>query len=155
MGTRSLTFVYDDEKSKPILCMYRQFDGYPSGHGQELVNFLAPFTVVNGYGMDMKAGTHANGMGCLAAQLIAHFKTEIGGFYIEPADTPEDGMGAEYAYHVYPDRLVVRDSVYDRVSTKSTPRTIFDQPRSALTVTKKTTKIIDLEKVINKEFPNE
>ena len=38
MGTRSLTFVYEDKT--PILNMYRQFDGYPSGHGQELADFL-------------------------------------------------------------------------------------------------------------------
>ena len=31
MGTRSLTYVYENEA--PIICMYRQFDGYPSGHG--------------------------------------------------------------------------------------------------------------------------
>ena len=34
MGTRSLTFVYEGDK--PFVNMYRQFDGYPSGHGQEL-----------------------------------------------------------------------------------------------------------------------
>ena len=41
MGTRSLTFVYDGEQ--PIINMYRQFDGYPSGHGQELAEFLNSF----------------------------------------------------------------------------------------------------------------
>ena len=41
MGTRSLTFVYEGEK--PIVNMYRQFDGYPSGHGAELAEFLNSF----------------------------------------------------------------------------------------------------------------
>ena len=41
MGTRSLTFVYNDNK-KPIINLYRQYDGYPSGHGAELAEFLAP-----------------------------------------------------------------------------------------------------------------
>ena len=33
MGTRSLTFVYDEYGEK-IINMYRQYDGYPSGHGR-------------------------------------------------------------------------------------------------------------------------
>jgi len=46
MGTRSLTYVYEGET--PIMCMYRQFDGYLEGHGQELANFLNELTVGNG-----------------------------------------------------------------------------------------------------------
>jgi hypothetical protein len=38
MGTRSLTFVYDGDE--PMINMYRQFDGYPSGHGSELADFF-------------------------------------------------------------------------------------------------------------------
>ena len=35
MGTRSLTYVYDDYSvNTPIMCMYRQHDGYPTGHGE-------------------------------------------------------------------------------------------------------------------------
>ena len=43
MGTRALTFVYDSYKEelgeivyRPIINLYRQYDGYPSGHGVEL-----------------------------------------------------------------------------------------------------------------------
>lgn len=50
MGTRSLTFVYDEDGEK-IVNMYRQMDGYPSGHGLELAEFLEPITMVNGIGM--------------------------------------------------------------------------------------------------------
>jgi hypothetical protein len=98
MGTRSLTFVYDGET--PIINMYRQYDGYPTGHGAELAEFLTPFTLVNGLGMndDRKI---ANGMGCLAAQLIAHFKQTPGGFYIHPVTDTE--CGQDYEYHVYQD----------------------------------------------------
>ena len=46
MGTRSLTYVYDGQT--PIMCMYRQYDGYLSGHGQELANFLNELTLGNG-----------------------------------------------------------------------------------------------------------
>ena len=47
MGTRSLTYVYDND-DVPVVCMYRQFDGYPTGHGSELAHFLVPFKIVNG-----------------------------------------------------------------------------------------------------------
>ena len=46
MGTRSLTYVYDVKT--PVVCMYRQYDGYPSGHGQELAEFLFDGKLVNG-----------------------------------------------------------------------------------------------------------
>lgn len=108
MGTRSLTYVYDDGETKPFLCMYRQFDGYPSGHGLDLAKFLAPIVMRNGYQMDDKAGTHANGMGCLAAQLVANLKTDIGGIYLYPAETTDAGQ--EYEYHIYTDRVIVQDA---------------------------------------------
>ena len=80
MGTRSNTVVING--GVKLLNLYRQFDGYPSGHGAELAAFLAPITMVNGLGPNSDA-VLANGMGCLAAQLVAHFKTAPGGFYIE------------------------------------------------------------------------
>ena len=103
MGTRSLTFIYD-ENDTPILNMYRQFDGYPSGHGAELAEFLAGLKLVNGFGNNGKG--LANGMGCLAAQMIAHFKDGVGGFYIH--SVLETDLGQDYEYHVYEDRVEVR-----------------------------------------------
>lgn len=108
MGTRSLTFVYDDNKA--IINMYRQFDGYPSGHGQELAEFLGSFAAVtNGIRMGDTRKT-ANGMGCLAAQLVSNFKTEVGGFYLYPTSAKD--CGQEYEYHVYADKVVVKESAY-------------------------------------------
>ena len=109
MGTRSLTYFKTGHKAKDgrtMACFYRQYDGYPSGHGLELAEFLAPFTVVNGYSNGMEAGTHANGMGCLAAQAVAHFKKDIGGIYMQATDEPAD-CGQDYEYHVYPDHIQV------------------------------------------------
>jgi len=96
MGTRSLTFVYDEQDA--IINMYRQYDGYPSGHGAELAEFLAPFTMVNGIST-RESRKVANGMGCLAAQLVAHFKSEAGGFYLYPTSAVD--CGQDYEYHVY------------------------------------------------------
>ena len=99
MGTRSLTFVYEKygDKQLPIINMYRQMDGYPSGHGAELAEFLNGFGLVNGYKLDTPTKT-ANGMGCLAAQLVANFKKGIGQFYLEPAEARD--CGQDYEYHI-------------------------------------------------------
>ena len=105
MGTRSLTFVYDDKE--PMINMYRQFDGYPSGHGSELATFLNSFdAIVNGISVG-DTRRIANGMGCLAAQLIAYFKIDAGGFYMYPV-TAKD-CGQEYEYHVYENKVVVKN----------------------------------------------
>ena len=102
MGTRSLTFVYEESKGKEkpeaIINMYRQFDGYPSGHGQELAEFLSGGQVVNGLRFG-EEGKFFNGMGCLAAQLVANFKTESGNFYLYPVSAED--CGQDYEYHVY------------------------------------------------------
>ena len=103
MGTRSLTFVYDGDQ--PVLNLYRQFDGYPSGHGFELAEFLQGFEIVNGYG-EVKPKL-ANGMGCLAAQMIAHFKKSVGGFYIHPVTDTD--CWQDYEYHVFENRVVVKN----------------------------------------------
>lgn len=63
--------------------MYRHMDGYPSGHGKELGDFLAPITLVDGLN-NTQQKTVANGMEGLAAQLVARFKTRIGDIYLFP-----------------------------------------------------------------------
>ena len=95
MGTRALTFVYDG--STPIVNMYRQYDGYPSGHGLELAQFLTRGRLVNG--LSGKEEVVFNGMGCLAAAMIANFKETPGGFYIHSVEETE--CGQDYEYHVY------------------------------------------------------
>lgn len=106
MGTRSTTRIYEVNgpatskaisKLKPLLTIYRQMDGYPSGMGADLAYFVKNMTVVNGFGMGDKAGTHANGAGCFAAQLVKYLKDGIGGIYIVPTDSPNE----EYNYDIY------------------------------------------------------
>ena len=105
MGTRCLTFVYDDDKA--VINMYRQFDGYPSGHGVELAEFLKEFdAVVNGLTFN-ETRKVANGMGCLAAQMVAHFKKSAGGFYIHPVSDTD--CWQDYEYHVYENKVVVQN----------------------------------------------
>lgn len=95
MGTRARVNVYD--RNEILVSIYRQYDGYPSGLGQEIAEFVSGKTLVNGIGADRDAV--ANGMGCLAAQLIAHLKKGAGNVYIR--DTSPESHGEEYVYTLY------------------------------------------------------
>lgn len=122
MGTRSLTTF--KSRGTEIVVMYRQFDGYPEGHGLELAEFLAGSVMVNGL-RDDNAKVH-NGMGCLAASVVAHFKTEPGGFYLYPAGTRD--RGEDYLYEVYGNKgdepcITVTEAYGDRPA-------LFDGPAS-------------------------
>lgn len=111
MGTRSLTFVYDGEDV--IINMYRQYDGYPTGHGAELAEFLASFeAITSGIRVGDKRKI-ANGMGCLAAQMVSHFKgDEAGQFYLYPASATD--CGQDYEYHVYQKNNELRVGITNR-----------------------------------------
>lgn len=99
MGTRSITRFFEAGCDIPFMSIYRQMDGYPSGHGVDLAK-LCNRTLVNGFTPIMMAATHANGMGCLAASVIAGLKTGIGGIYICAPD--ESARGVDYIYNVRP-----------------------------------------------------
>lgn len=107
MGTRSLTYMYDEHSPDPFVCMYQQYDGYPSCVGLELAKFLNERTLVNGISSDEERQV-ANGMGCLAAQMIVEFKSEPGGTYIYPPILGQD-CWQDYEYHIFPDRVAVMD----------------------------------------------
>ena len=98
MGTRSTTRVVCGNVT--LVVLYRQFDGYISGHGAELAAFLSTQRLTNGIPIREKPGegkVWSNGRGCLAAQLVAHFKTEPGGIYlVQPGDWEE----YNYTIHV-------------------------------------------------------
>lgn len=73
-------------------------DGYPSGHGKELKDFLTSIKMVNG--LSFNQTNVANGMECLAAQLIAELKTEAGSIYLYNPN--KDMSHYSYKYVVYP-----------------------------------------------------
>ena len=111
MGTRSLTRVIPRQKGlsydeghkhvdKSSINMYRQYYGYPQGHGLELAEFLSDFTIVNGLGADSYRGKIANGSSCLAAQLVQHFKDGPGNVYLEALD--DGDHWEEYIYTLFP-----------------------------------------------------
>lgn len=121
MGTRSLTHIYETEenqsfpspalaKLKPLLTIYRQMDGYPSGMGAELADYLAQFKVVNGFDLLNKTSKVANGAGCLAAQLVGFLKDgQTGGIYIYPSASKN--CGEDYVYKIF----VTTDKIFIQV----------------------------------------
>ena len=112
MGTRSLTRViprqeglsFNEGHEKVELAyvnMHRHLDGYPEGHGLDLAEFLKDIDIVNGVPLERsRMRFQANGSGCLAAQMVKHFKEGIGYIYLYPHDN-ESGW-EDYIYTVYP-----------------------------------------------------
>lgn len=95
MGTRSLTHV-KDESGATLVTIYRQYDGYPTGMGADLLAILRGRTVVNGYGVE--SDSVSNGMGCLAATIVKRLKDSTGNVYIYPPDSID--CGEEYVYTI-------------------------------------------------------
>ena len=76
--------------------IYNHYDGYPSGLGVTLANYLQDFKVVNGLGNDQELV--ANGMGCLAAQTVKYLKDGPGNIYLHK---PAKMDWEEYEYFVW------------------------------------------------------
>ena len=98
MGTRSLTIFNNEWDNEEIVVLYRQYDGYPTGHGRDLLSFLNNMNMVNGISNNEKRKI-ANGMGCLSAQVIAYLKEAPGDFYLHSAGTRD--IGEEFIYTLY------------------------------------------------------
>lgn len=79
---------------KPLVKLLKTADGYLSSAGVELANFTASARFVNGLTGDENV---FNGMGCFAAQLIAHLKTKAGLWYVADLDTD---YGDDYTYTI-------------------------------------------------------
>jgi hypothetical protein len=131
MGTRSTTLFinrYRDSKTNELkeqkVCkIYRQMDGYPDGHGLDLAKFLNTGVLVNGISFQHGEKRQFNGMGCLAASVVAELKTGPGGIYMIPITAG----GQEYNYKVIADETAEDKarSILIRVSN-SNNRKIFE-----------------------------
>jgi hypothetical protein len=102
MGTRATIHIAKREEGvsfseipeKKIVSIYNQYDGYPEGLGVTIASYLDNKTIVNGIGVDRN--TVFNGLGCLAASLIAELKEEAGNVYIDNPDCPHGWLDYEY-----------------------------------------------------------
>lgn len=103
MGTRSHTHIKAEGGAK-ICTIYRQMDGYPSGHGRDLFDHFGATQLINGISQGNNLFAFANGMDCFAAAVVASLKCvngmpRIGRIYLQaPTD---DDEGVDYAYTLY------------------------------------------------------
>lgn len=92
MGTRSLTYIYNQE-DMPLVCLYRQYDGFPSEHGRELAEALLE--------------SKNNGIECLAASVVEKLKHgDWGNTYLYPPFAEQD-CGQDYEYIIKDDIVMV------------------------------------------------
>jgi hypothetical protein len=125
MGTRSTYRIIEQYKNEDgsienndLVLIYRQYDGYPTGHPMETAEWLSTGTVVNGLGMAEERLVF-NGAGCLAAQLIAKFKDGPGGTYIHSLSSRGESW-EDYLYDIIiKEDRTIEYVCYDNNETKT------------------------------------
>ena len=97
-----VTFSEHPEVDKILTQIYHHYDGYPEYLGVELAEFLSDYRVVNGLGVEKyrdDGSKIANGLGCLAAQVVAELKGVPGNVYLQK---PSKEKGWEdYIYYIW------------------------------------------------------
>lgn len=120
MGTRSTLHIQDEDK-KTIVSVYRQYDGYPSGMGEDIRTALnnGQVELRNGFSGGDEVPKQFNGIQCLGAFLIGALKgvhkndegvttAQIGNIYLTDALDRQ-----EYNYFLFPQN----DTVHMRVES--------------------------------------
>ena len=85
---------FSEKPKKKLISIYNHYDGYPEGLGVWLADYFEDKKIVNGLG-DRNAPVF-NGLGCLAASLIAELKEDPGDIYIDDPDCPHGWIDYEY-----------------------------------------------------------
>ena len=108
MATRAMISIakreegvsFSIEPHKTIVDIYHHWDGYPEGLGVTLAYYLEEKRITNGLSSKDNEDLIFNGMGCLAASLIAYLKDGPGDVYIEPR---ESHGWIDYQYYIWGD----------------------------------------------------
>ena len=80
MATRAMISVakreegvsFSEKPNKTIVDIYHHWDGYPEGLGVTLASYLNDYHIVNGMGREND--NLFNGIGCMAASIVAELK---------------------------------------------------------------------------------
>jgi hypothetical protein len=118
MGTRSL--VHIKEGKKTIATIYRQYDGYPTGMGDDIKEILnnGMVNILNGFSLNHQVPKQFNGMGCLAAYLIGELKNKkIGNVYIYPTNSKD--VGEDFTYTISEDLGILNLKVVENYNNKT------------------------------------
>ena len=91
---------FSEKPNKTIVDIYHHYDGYPEGLGVTLASYLDGKAITNGLG-NRDDYDYFNGLGCLAASLVAELKDGPGNVYIEDKDRPHGWL--DYKYYVWGD----------------------------------------------------
>ena len=118
MGTRATIKIakreegvsFSEKPDKFIESIYQHYDGYPEGLGVTLASYLEDKKIVNGLGGNNE--DVFNGLGCLAASLIAELKYKPGNVYIEDPNNPHGWIDYEYYIWGY-DHKDIWISIFD------------------------------------------
>lgn len=107
MATRALINIVDRQEGRSFSKLlapsaihtqiYHHWDGYPERLGVKLANYLQGYDIRNGIPNDHQ-GPIANGIGCLAAQLVSYLKDEPGNVYLRP---PSNIDLEDYVYYIW------------------------------------------------------
>lgn len=97
MGTRSKTSFIEKigGKRQHLVSVYQQYDGYIEGVGHDIARYILSKEICNGIRLGRDTSKLANGFGCLIAQFIRDFKTDVGGLYIIDEQATQ-----EYNYNI-------------------------------------------------------
>ena len=106
MATRAMISIAKREEgvsfseipNKTIVDIYHHWDGYPEGLGVTLASYLNDYHIVNGMGREND--NLFNGIGCMAASIVAELKDGPGDVYIEPR---ESHSWIDYHYYIWGD----------------------------------------------------
>ncbi len=77
--------------------LYKHYDGHPERLGVTLASYLDGYEIHSGMS-NKHQGPLANGIGCLAAQLVSYLKNEPGNVYLQP---PRNINVEDYVYYVW------------------------------------------------------
>ena len=94
MATRAMISIakreegvsFSEEPNQTIVDIYHHWDGYPEGLGVTLASYLDDKSIVNGLNPDNEDIVF-NGIGCMAASIVAQLKDGPGNVYIEDRGT--------------------------------------------------------------------
>lgn len=91
MSTKANAYIFDKEHN-PLVAMHTGWEGYPESYGLRLAQFLNGYKIVNG-------------MGCLAAQMVGHFKNGPYNIYLRSSSNLYHD--SSYTYFIYPKTVEV------------------------------------------------
>lgn len=97
MATRASIIM--SENGKPMMAVYKHWDGYPNGLGKELQEIIDGGKLTNGLSGSPKIGEAFNGAGCLFASIIALLKKGPGDVYVTNLEDV-GSAGEEYIYTI-------------------------------------------------------